>query len=39
MSRHTLEREREMLERRAESLERQIYAAKKLEELSKENNV
>ena len=35
----TVEREREMLERRAESLERQIDAAKKLEELSKENNV
>lgn len=35
----TVEREREMLERRAEILERQIDAAKKLEELSKENNV
>jgi len=34
-----VEQEREMLERRGESLERQIDAAKKLEELSKENNV
>jgi hypothetical protein len=34
-----VERERDMLEHRAESLERQIDAAKRLEELSKENKV
>jgi hypothetical protein len=34
-----VEQEREMLECRGESLERQIDAAKKLKELSKENNV